>query len=183
MRSRPSRVPRTRGRGWGGGGGPGPAPVAGPTPADVSKVRWRGERIHSFWLLPPSALMAIRDSPIKWILGQFPFSPLPLSSFCVLRCDRWDGLSPDPSCFPKWDRRSPNPVAFPRNFPRCVCPCHLASVEPRPQQTRDTTGPPPQLPPQWGRHQGASGRGGQHHCLPVAPAPAGFPRGPLCRQE
>ena len=34
-------------------------------------------------------------------MGQFPFSPLPLPSFCVLRCDRWDGLSPDPSCFPE----------------------------------------------------------------------------------
>ena len=34
-------------------------------------------------------------------IGPISLFPLPLSSFCVLKCDKWTRLTPDPSCFPK----------------------------------------------------------------------------------
>lgn len=108
------------------------------------------KQTHSLWLLLPSALTALQDEPIKWLSGQFPFSPLPFSSFCILRCDRWERLSPDRSCFPRWDRHQRRPKLLSEETSPDVC-VHLASAELRT--------PPQQVPPRPGA--GTSGGDGE----------------------
>lgn len=136
------------------------------------------EQVSSLLLLPPSALTVIPDWPGRWTSGPFLLFPLPLSSFRVLQCAKWDSLTPDPTYFLEkllWAWMPQPPVL--REHRGVAAP---------PLPTQDPTDSPPSWSQAHGDTEESSAEPGKTPGALGGPGfrrPQGFPWGPLCRHE